>query len=120
MGRLRNLAPQVKGLKPRITTQRDLEGHSPKAEPWRDWYNSPEWKHPEHGLRIKVLRRDRFTCQCGCGRSDGDTSKLVADHKIPHRGDPDLFWSEANLQTLLKSPCHDRIKQAEERRALDR
>jgi 5-methylcytosine-specific restriction protein A len=32
---------------------------------------------------------------------------------IPHRGDPALFWPDANVQTLCK-PCHDRRKQAEE------
>lgn len=26
-----------------------------------------------------------------------------------------LFWCDTNLQTLCK-PCHDRVKQAEERR----
>lgn len=50
-----------------------------------------------------------FTCQC-CGRIEGDTSKLVADHIIPHRGDPALFWDMSNLQTLTKQ-CHDSNKQ---------
>ena len=40
---------------------------------------------------------------------------MVADHIEPHRGDPVLFWSRANLQCLCK-PCHDSTKQAEEAR----
>ena len=48
-----------------------------------------------------------------CGRIEVDTSQLVADHKRPHRGDPELFWAPTNVQTLCK-PCHDRVKQAEE------
>ena len=30
----------------------------------------------------------------------------VVDHVVPHRGDPVLFWNEANWQGLCK-PCHD-------------
>nr|WP_246705146.1 HNH endonuclease [Rhizobium sp. RM] len=52
----------------------------------------------------------------GCGRVDGNTSRLVADHKMPHRGDEQLFWNENNLQCLCK-PCHDRLKQKQERAA---
>lgn len=31
----------------------------------------------------------------------------VVDHKIPHRGDPELFWDESNWQGLTKAD-HDR------------
>lgn len=31
----------------------------------------------------------------------------VVDHRIPHRGDPILFWDAANWQALCKR-CHDR------------
>jgi 5-methylcytosine-specific restriction protein A len=27
------------------------------------------------------------------------------DHKVPHRGDQDLFWDTSNWQSLCK-PCH--------------
>jgi 5-methylcytosine-specific restriction endonuclease McrA len=37
----------------------------------------------------------------------------VVDHKIPHRGDQVLFWSEDNWQPLCKR-CHDSVKQTEE------
>jgi 5-methylcytosine-specific restriction enzyme A len=30
----------------------------------------------------------------------------VVDHVVPHRGDPKLFWDEANWAALCK-PCHD-------------
>ncbi|MCV2877597.1 HNH endonuclease [Sedimentimonas flavescens] len=62
---------------------------------------------------MQVLGDALFTC-ARCGRIESNTSALVADHKIPHRGDVDLFWSVSNLQCLCK-PCHDRFKQAEER-----
>ncbi|WP_264675545.1 HNH endonuclease [Paracoccus kondratievae] len=40
---------------------------------------------------------------------------MVADHKLPHRGDRGLFFDPLNLQCLC-STCHNRDKQREERR----
>lgn len=34
----------------------------------------------------------------------------VVDHKTPHRGDDNLFWDQANWQSLCKC-CHDSAKQ---------
>ncbi|WP_159245058.1 HNH endonuclease [Pseudomonas koreensis] len=48
-----------------------------------------------------------------CSRHGLTVAASVVDHKIPHRGDQQLFWHEANWQALCK-PCHDSIKQAEE------
>ena len=78
--------------------------------PWRAWYNTAPWQ----ALRLKVFLRDLYTCRMpGCGRLEGNTSKLVCDHIKPHRGNALLFWDEANLQTLCK-PCHDTLKRQEE------
>ncbi len=80
--------------------------------PWRAWYNSARWKR----LRMEVLEAALFTCQwLGCGRVEGDTALLVADHVVPHRGDEALFWDRGNLQCLCKD-CHDTHKQRWERR----
>lgn len=111
VGRLTNLASKLSSLPPRLARQSDVHGHSRAAEPWRAWYSLARWKR----LRKLVLIRDGFTCQCGCGHIEGDTSQLVADHIKPHRGDPVLFWDPANVQTLWK-PHHDAAKQREERR----
>ncbi|MBW8815581.1 MAG: HNH endonuclease [Caulobacterales bacterium] len=86
----------------------DTEGHSKVNEPWRGWYKLARWQR----LRIRVFVRENYTCQL-CSRVTG---RPIADHVRPHRGDPALFWSEANVQTLCK-PCHDGEKQAAERRA---
>lgn len=84
------------------------------TQPWRAWYKTARWQK----LRWSVLVRDLFTCQMtGCGRIEPDTSKLVADHKVAHRGDERLFWDEQNLQCLCKD-CHDRLKQSEERSSM--
>jgi len=113
MGKLKHISAPLRSLAPRLVVPRDSHGHSAQAEPWRNWYSLARWKR----LRIAVFKRDRFRCQCGCDAApEGNTSLLVADHKKRHLGDPVLFWAEDNIQTLLKV-CHDKIKQAEEKRA---
>ncbi|WP_294353342.1 HNH endonuclease [uncultured Sphingomonas sp.] len=79
----------------------------------RRWYKTAEWQR----LREATLLRDHFTCRmCGKG-PQVETSQLVADHRTPHRGDRALFFNAGNLWTLCASPCHNKVKQAEERRA---
>lgn len=77
-------------------------------EPWRRWYKSARWQ----SLRWHVLVRDQFRCQM-CGEIETDTARLVADHRIAHRGNPALFWGEGNLWCLCAA-CHSGAKQAEE------
>lgn len=38
----------------------------------------------------------------------------VVDHVVPHKGDRNLFWHRANWQPLC-TPCHNSIKQRQER-----
>lgn len=110
--RLTNLRPRLNAAPLRVQTQdMTTEAGRTEAAPWRSWYTTRRWRR----LRWECLSRDEFTCQ-RCGRLEGDTSKLVADHKAPHRGDPDLFWGLHRLQTLC-APCHSGAKQREERRA---
>ena len=62
--------------------------------------------------------RDGYTCQATgvllLAAYPAPTSPVV-DHKRPHRGDPDLFWDEDNLQAVSKE-YHDRVKQSIEAR----
>lgn len=83
------------------------------SPPWKAWYKTARWQQ----LRKQTFIRDMFTCQCGCGVVEADTSQLVCDHRKPHRGDARLFWDETNLQTMRKS-CHDGRKQREEQASL--
>lgn len=83
-----------------------------ETRPSRKWMKTARWRK----LRWQVLTEALFRCERpGCGRSEVDTSQLVADHREPHRDDPVLFWDRANLWCLCKR-CHDQWKQAEERR----
>lgn len=112
MGRLSTPPPRIAKLKPHRVQKpegrQEFDRDRAKVG-WRKWYNTARWRK----LRMATLIRDRFTCQI-CGLLTGDTSKLVADHKKPHRGDERLFWDEGNLQCLC-APCHNSVKQKEER-----
>ena len=82
---------------------------SPEAQAYRHMYCTARWKR----LRMEVIIRDGFKCR-QCGRIEANTSKLVANHKTPHKGDLDLFHDESNLECVCK-PCHDGHVQSLER-----
>lgn len=50
-----------------------------------------------------------------CEREGHITAATVVDHKIPHRGDDQLFWDESNWQSLC-AVHHNKDKQCEEAR----
>lgn len=51
---------------------------------------------------------------CQCPECDEGRKRVrastVVDHKIPHRGDLELFWDVGNWQAMAKE-CHDSYKQ---------
>ncbi len=109
MSKLKTIKPLIATIKPMLSMPKG-ERQRTEARPWRAWYKTAKWQK----LRWSILVRDHFTCQMvGCGKIETDTSLLVADHRIPHRGDSALFWDDDNLQCLCKS-CHDSLKQKEE------
>jgi 5-methylcytosine-specific restriction endonuclease McrA len=113
MGRLKAMGSRLGSMQPTIGRLPGREAYDAdrRTIAWRGWYKLARWKR----LRLVIFARDLFTCQMeGCGRIEGDTSQLVADHIRQHRGDERLFWDEGNLQTLCK-PCHDGVKQRAER-----
>jgi 5-methylcytosine-specific restriction protein A len=66
----------------------------------RVWYHTPRWRQ----LRARFLRYHP-TCPgfgpfVGCGRPTTDV-----DHRVPHRGDPALFWDPTNLDAYCHQ-CH--------------
>jgi len=62
------------------------------------------WEKARKGF----LRRHPRCAMCG-------TRAELVDHKIPHRGDRELFWDKSNWQSLC-TPCHSGAKQRQERR----
>lgn len=81
--------------------------------PWRAWYGTDRWRR----LRLEVFVRDHFTCQrTGAvlvGKYPAPNSP-VANHKVPHKGNPELFWDPSNIETVSKE-VHDGLIQSEER-----
>jgi len=59
--------------------------------------------------RLAYLAAHPYCRMCG-------NHATVVDHVIPHRGDDSLFENRQNWQPLC-APCHNRIKQRQERQA---
>ena len=118
MPKLKTLRPLVATMPPRIQSQRETRD---RAQPqtnlnaYRQWYKSARWQR----LRQEVLARDIYTCQHTgvilSGRANAPDSP-VFHHKVPHKGDEQLFWDINNLEAVSKQ-WHDSEAQAQERRA---
>lgn len=115
MAKLSSLKSTLGRLPDRVTIQRERYQHQRLAEressvEFRKWYKTERWQ----SLRQRVLLRDMFICQKTgvmlIGAHPAPNSPVV-DHIRPHRGNPDLFWDENNLQSVSKK-WHDSIKQA--------
>jgi len=120
MVRLTVARSRLGAVKPRLGSEPQSEAERARsrdrAQVWRAWYKTARWQK----LRRVVLKRDGYTCQqTGAllmGTYPADDSAVV-DHKVPHRGDPALFWDIENLQAVSKG-YHDSTKQSLERRGL--
>lgn len=56
----------------------------------------------------RAFLREHPLCECKECRALGRIiPSEVTDHRIPHRGDPVLFWDRSNWQAMSKT-CHDR------------
>jgi 5-methylcytosine-specific restriction enzyme A len=63
------------------------------------WYGLKRWAR----LRIRILQQQPFCRMCLEQRIRSLSQEI--DHILPHRGNPELFWNECNLQGLCKR-CH--------------
>lgn len=76
---------------------------SERATEYRRMYHTPAWRQ----RRAQQLGRHPWCAMCAAqGRA---VRASVADHVVPHRGDPVLFW-EGRLQSLCMA-CHSAAKQ---------
>jgi 5-methylcytosine-specific restriction protein A len=79
------------------------------ARPWARWYGTKRWRTvAEH------QRHEHPLCAI-CLEHGVVTIARVTDHIVPHHGNPELFWSPTNLQSLCKHH-HDSSKQQVERK----
>ncbi|MEP3779076.1 MAG: hypothetical protein ABJM82_18830, partial [Shimia thalassica] len=86
------------------------------VQTWRAWYKTSRWQK----LRLSVFKRDGYICQKTGVALIGkhpEPNSPVADHKKPHRGDPELFWNPENIEAVSKA-YHDKQKQSAEKRGL--
>jgi 5-methylcytosine-specific restriction protein A len=75
---------------------------------WSRWYGTARWKR----IARQQMRREPLCRMC---REEGrTTAATVADHIVPHRGDPFKFWS-GKLQSLCYSHHNASKKRAEAR-----
>lgn len=78
------------------------------AHPWRKLYSTKEWKAARAAQKAKMPWCER------CWAEGRLTPMTVVNHRIPHKGDPVLFFDPANHESLCQ-PHHDRDIQREER-----
>jgi 5-methylcytosine-specific restriction endonuclease McrA len=82
-----------------------------KASAYHYLYNSSQW----HKIRHYQLQSSPLCALC---EAQGITqAATIVDHVKPHRGNKELFFNAANLQSLCK-PCHDKHKRIKELRGI--
>jgi 5-methylcytosine-specific restriction enzyme A len=91
---------------------RALPARARKQPPFRRSSAARGYDARWRAYRLSYLDDHPFCSLCAAvGRL---TAATVVDHKKPHCGDAKLFWDPNNHQALCK-PCHDAVKQSEDR-----
>lgn len=91
------------------------------GQKYKHLYLDKRW-HGLNGIRRQALARDLYICcRCGCllvTNDRHDPRAAVVNHKIPHKGDPALFFDLENTESVCKQD-HDALIQREEKRGYD-
>jgi 5-methylcytosine-specific restriction enzyme A len=85
------------GVRSAAEVKRELDRQRPSAA--RRGYG-PRWR------RARAAFLAQYPLCAACQVQGRVVPSTAVDHIVPHRGDPVLFWDEANWQGLCK-PCHD-------------
>lgn len=80
--------------------QPEKRERSEQAAEWHALYNNGRWR----AYRLAFLASHPL-CVNPFGRHGQFEVATVVDHRIAHKGDIELFWSESNHQSLC-SRCH--------------
>ena len=105
--RLRTLKPGMRTLGSSVKEMNTASWRAGKTTGERG-YDYRWQKAREAFLRAHPL------CEMCRSRDGVVEAASVVDHRVPHRGDQDLFWDQSNWAPLCKRH-HDSDKQAEER-----
>lgn len=106
MARLKTLQNRVATHKPSLKVINSDSWRSTKTSS-----NDRGYGYKWQQARLQHLQQQPLCVYCE--RQGRITAASVVDHKIPHRGDMNLFWDRANWQSLC-SACHSSVKQKEE------
>lgn len=109
MSKLQTLKPRLQNVGSRLKVVESVSWRSDKETSAQRGYGYKWQKARERYLREHPL------CVY-CEREGKVTAASIVDHRIPHRGDQQLFWDERNWQSLC-STHHSRDKQREEAQA---
>lgn len=94
---------------PELTPDRYCENHKKAVDndynknyrPFKHLYSTSMWKKAR-----KQFLQEHPLCE-ECKRNGVIKAAEIVDHRIPHKGNEQLFWDESNWQSLCKE-CHDR------------
>lgn len=104
----------LKTLKPRIATLNASRVPTMQPGSWRTDKQSSTQRG--YGYKWQKAREGHLRSHplcCYCEREGRVTAATVVDHRVPHRGNQDLFWDRSNWQSLCAAH-HSRDKQREE------
>lgn len=111
MAKLTTLKPRIQAAADRLRTL--------NTDSWRSDKISAAQRGYDHKWRkARLVHLDENPLCVYCQRQGRVTAATVVDHKVPHRGDMNLFWDRANWQSLC-GPCHSAVKQREEAGGFD-
>lgn len=85
---------------------------SPEAQRYRRLYNTARWKHPQHGVRARQLKKQPL-CEM-CLKANRLTPATVCDHVDPNSKQTDEGFFAGPFQSLCDAPpqrCHSSRKQ---------
>lgn len=95
-----------------------IDRRSPEAEAYRKLYKTARWSRLARSCYVRDLYTCRQTGEVLSGKYPAPNSP-VAHHIVPHKGDPQLFWSPDNIETVSKR-YHDSAAQSEEKLGKER
>ena len=107
--KLQTLKPIIQTIKSAVAVMNPDSWRTDKQTSAQRGYGY-KWQQAREGF----LRKHPLCVYCE--REGRIKAASVVDHKIPHRGNMEVFWDSEQWQSLC-STCHSSVKAIEEREA---